>query len=264
MSDTISIAIKNSIATVALNRAEKKNAMSIEMMEDLIECGETLKEEPDVRAIILTGEGDSFCAGIDLSDLMKFAGNLDKARELMATPLGDHGANIFQRPATVWRELPVPVIAAIKGNCLGAGAQLCLGADFRIAAPDTCYSIMEAKWGLIPDMGISQSLPKLLPADRAMELIMTGRVLSAEEALRFGLFTEISKDPLARAEELAETLMLSTPEALAASKQMVHQLWYNPKEGLQLEAHLQSRLIGSPNQMEKTMASMQKRDPIFK
>ena len=255
--------IEDGIVTVMLSRPERKNAMSVQMMDDIIEAGETLIAREDIRAVILNGAGDSFCAGIDLDDLMKFAGNLDLAKEMMATALGDHGANKFQRPTTIWRDLRVPVIAALSGNCLGAGAQLALGADIRIAKDDLSFSIMEAKWGLIPDMGISQSLPRLIPADRALALIMTGTKLDAQRALNYGLVTEVCSDPYARAMELAREIVTMSPDAVAASKQMVNALWFNPKDGLKLEATLQQSLIGKPNQIEKTMASMQKRPPNF-
>ena len=263
MPETVSLAIEDQIAQVTLNRPDKKNAMSLQMMEELVTVAEGLRTDKSVRVVILNAEGDSFCAGLDLADLMGLAGNLDKTREMLATVLDKTGANIFQRPCTIWKDFPQPVIAVVKGNTLGAGAQLALGADYRIAAPDTRFSIMEAKWGLIPDMGITQSLPGIMRADQAFEIISTGRILDAREAQEFGLLSKVEDDADEAAHSYAETLRLSSPDALAALKTMTQSMWSAGKAGLELEAALQSSLIGTPNQMEKSMASMQKRVPSF-
>ncbi|MEM7241557.1 MAG: crotonase/enoyl-CoA hydratase family protein [Pseudomonadota bacterium] len=264
MPDTISISQDAAITTIRLNRAEKKNAMSLQMMQELIDAGRAVGADPSCRVVILTGEGDSFCAGLDLADLMKLGGDVGKTKEILDTPIDDTGANLFQLPCTIWRQLDVPVIAALSGNVLGAGAQLALGADYRIGARDVRFSILEAKWGLIPDMGITQILPGLLAADQAFELISTGRILDAEEASALGLVSKLADDPEAEAQVLAETLCASSPQALAAGKELIRKSWGSPDDGLALEAALQKSLIGTPNQMEKTMASMQKRAPHFK
>ena len=161
------------------------------------------------------------------------------------------------------QSLDIPVIAALNGVVYGAGAQLALGADFRIAAPDTKFSIMEAKWGLIPDMGISQSLPKLMRADQAMELVMTGRVLDASEAQILGLITRIADDPLTEAIAMAEALKTKSPDALKGAKHLVNGTWGCGEAGLKLEAQLQAAIMGQPNQMEMVMATMAKRAPNF-
>ena len=264
MPETIKISQDQGITTIQLNRAEKKNAMSLQMMDEFIAAGRAIADDSECRAVTLTGDGDSFCSGLDLADLMKLGGDVAKTKEILATSLDDTGANQFQLPCTIWRQLDVPVIAVLRGNVLGAGAQLALGADYRIAAPDTRFSIMEAKWGLIPDMGISQALPALMPADHALELFATGRVLDASEALELGLISKVMDNPDAAAKDLVAQISAASPDAVAASKELVREQWGRSEASLKLEAELQSKLIGSPNQMEKTMASMQKRDPIFK
>jgi enoyl-CoA hydratase/carnithine racemase len=188
---------------------------------------------------------------------------MDELRTKILTPPKGETSNEFQAPATIWSSLNVPVIAALEGVVFGAGAQLALGADFRIAAKDTKFSIMEAKWGLIPDMGISQSLPKLVRADIAMDLIMTGRVLDAPEAQSLGLITRLADNPLAEAIAMAELLSTKSPDALAAGKKLVNGTWGCGEAGLKLEAELQAAIIGQPNQMEMVVATMGKREPKF-
>jgi len=264
MTETVLSQIEDGIATVTLNRPAKKNAMSFDMMRALVETGKSLAATQGLQAVILTGADHCFCAGIDLQSLMSMAPRMDEIRDKILNPPEGEVANEFQAPVTLWSTLPVPVIAALEGVAYGAGAQLALGADFRIAAPDARFSIMEAKWGLIPDMGISQSLPKLMRADIAMELIMTGRVLGAAEAQNIGLITKLSDDPLAEAMTLARTLCTKSPDALAAAKKLVNGTWGCGEAGLRLEAELQAAIIGQPNQMEMVMAAMGKREARFR
>ncbi|MEM9714891.1 MAG: crotonase/enoyl-CoA hydratase family protein [Pseudomonadota bacterium] len=261
---TLDLTQQDGIATVRLNRPSVKNAMSLEMMDELYEAGLQLAADKSLRAVILTGGSDVFCAGIDVNVLMSGAQNMDAMRAQIAMPISKVVGNKFQAPNTVWSTLPVPVIAAINGHCLGAGMQLALGADFRIAAPDAKLSILEAKWGLIPDMGITQSLPKYMRADRAKELLMTGRMLDASEAQSLGLITELADDPITKAQEMAESFKAFSPDAIAQSKQLVDEVWGADEIGLQLEADLQLKIIGGANQMAKAMASFSKSDPSFK
>jgi len=263
MTQTVLSQVENGIATVTLNRPTKKNAMSFDMMHELGETAKSLAGTKGLRAVILTGSDHCFCAGIDLQSLMSMAPQMDKIRAEILTPPKGENANRFQAPVTIWASLNAPVIAALEGVAYGAGAQLALGADFRIASPDARFSIMEAKWGLIPDMGLSQSLPKLMRADAAMELIMTGRVLDAGEALNLGLISRIADTPLAAALEFAETLKTKSPDALAAAKKLVNGTWARGEAGLKLEAELQAAIIGRPNQMEMVMAAIGKREPTF-
>jgi enoyl-CoA hydratase/carnithine racemase len=264
MSDSLTVEIANGIAEVRLNRPERKNALTLDLFEALAAAGERLKTEPGLRAVILSGAGGDFCAGLDLGVMTAMAGRLDEMRARLLTPLADGHANWFQRPCTVWMDLDVPVIAAISGVCLGGGLQLALAADVRIARGDARLSIMEAKWGLIPDMGITQSLPRLMRADQAKDLMMTARMVSGDEALDVGLVTRLADDPLDAARALAREISGRSPDAVAGIKRLVDQAWtLPPGEGLRLEARLQDPILGGANQIEAVMANLQKRPPKF-
>jgi enoyl-CoA hydratase/carnithine racemase len=266
MSDIVRVTLgKDGVAEVCLNRPEKKNAWSLEMFDALAGTADRLAGEAGLRAVILRGEGGCFSSGLDLSVMQGFARDMEGLKREIATPPTGELANRFQKPVVAWQALPVPVIAAIEGVAYGAGMQLALAADFRIAAPEARLSIMEMKWGLIPDMGISQSLPRLMRADHAKELIMTARVLGAEEALASGLITRIAADPVAAARGMAAELAQKSPDALAAAKRLVEDGWtLPPGDGLGLEARLQGDIIGSANQIEAVMAAMGGRPPCFR
>lgn len=254
------------VAEVRLARPEKKNAVTLEMLDALTAAGEALAGAPGLRAVVLTGTGGDFCAGIDTGTLMAMAGRLDALKaEVLDLPEGEI-ANRFQKPAKVWRDLPVPVIAAIEGVCFGAGMQIALGCDVRIAAPAARLSIMEARWGLIPDMGLSLSLPRLMQMDRALELILTARVLSGTEAAAAGLVTRVADDPLAAARALADEIAGQSPDAVRAGKALATAVWggASAAEGLRLEAVLQARIMGAPDQVETVMARMGKRAPVYR
>lgn len=256
---------EDGVAEVCLNRPERKNAWTLEMFDALAAAARGLSGRAGLRAVILRGAGGCFSSGLDLSVMQGFARDLEGLRREIVTPPAGEAANRFQQPVVAWQRLPVPVIAAIEGVAYGAGMQLALAADFRIAAPDARLSVMEAKWGLIPDMGISQSLPRLVRADLAKELIMTARVLGAEEALALGLLTRIDAEPVAAAQRLAAELAQRSPDALAAAKRLVEEGWtLPPGEALALEARLQAGIIGGANQAEAVMAAMAGRAPRFR
>lgn len=251
------------LAEVQLNRPEKRNALDLDLLDALSEAAEALKANRDLRAVILSGAGDAFCAGLDTAEFLRMFQALPEIKaQVLAAPEGQ--PNRFQRPCTVWSELPVPVIAVVHGVVFGAGLQLALGADFRLAARDTRLSVMEARWGLIPDMGITQTLPRLIRADQAKDLILTGREVAAPEALEIGLITRICDDPLAEAHAMAARFAQISPDVLRAGKRLVDETWTAPTgQGLRREAELQADLLGSPNQIEAVMAGMQKRTPKF-
>lgn len=252
------------VATIRLNRPEKMNAITLEMFDALPAAANALAGIPTLRAAILSGAGEHFCSGLDTSVFRQFAASLDDMRKRLMTPLPGQKANWFQYPAMALQALPVPVIAAISGNCFGGGLQFALAADFRIAAPDARFSVMEAKWGLIPDMGLTQSLPKLLRADQAKDLIMTARILEAPEALALGLITRIEKDPEAAAADYARFLSQRSPDVIRTAKALVDQTWTAAENGLALEAELQNQILGQPNQIEAVMANMQERAPNYR
>lgn len=265
MGDIVLIDLAGGVATVTLNRPEKKNALSMEMFTAIAEAGEGLKAVAGLRAVILTGAGGDFCAGLDFAAMGQLATDLDAIRARLATPLPGGKANWFQKPSTVWAELPVPVIAAIQGVCLGGGLQIALGADIRLARPDARLSIMESRWGLIPDMGITQSLPRLMRADHAKRLMMTAEMVTGERAAALGLVTELAEDPMADARALAAGIAARSPDAVAGIKRLVDSTWTLPEgEGLAVEAALQAPIIGAPNQVEAVAANMQKRPPRFR
>ena len=256
----VSVELRDHVAVVTLTRAEKHNALDGPMFTGILAAAEEVASLAGVRAVVLHGDGPSFCSGIDIASLMSDGGSLDWVLE---RPAGVK-SNIVQRVCTDWIDLPVPVIAAIHGNCFGGGLQLALGADIRIAAPDARLSVMEVKWGLVPDMGITSSLPRLLPIDVAKELTFTGRVVSGEEAAALGLVTRTAADPLAAALELASSIAERSPDAVRAAKRLFDTSWNLPVEdGLVLETDLQVGLIGSPNQMAAVMAGMTKQPGEF-
>ena len=190
---------------------------------------------------------------------------MEEVQDQMCNPPVGEDANWFQRPCYIWRLLQVPVIAAIDGICIGAGLQLALSADIRLASPTTRMSIMESKWGLIPDMGITQVLPQLMRADQAKELMMTGRMLDATASERVGLITRIVADPLSAAKDLAKEIMGLSPEAVNGSKVLIDKTWnLSPGLGLAVEAQMQSKIIGTPNQIESVVARLEKRSANFK
>src|SRR5579884_4336449 len=256
----VRIDVAEHVATVTLSRPEKHNALDVPMFDAIVAAAERLRNEKGVRAVVLHGDGPSFCSGLDIAGLMASDPGGDPIGERLREP----APNYFQRTGYGWVTLPVPVIAAIHGNCLGGGLQIALGADIRVAAPDARLSVMEVKWGLIPDMAISQTLPRLVGLDVAAELTFTGRVVTGEEALALGLVTRLAADPLAAARELAAQIAARSPDAVRGAKRLLHAAWgAPPAQTLALEAEIQRQLIGSPNQVAAVMAGMSGRPPEF-
>ncbi|WP_370228725.1 crotonase/enoyl-CoA hydratase family protein [Cognatishimia sp.] len=258
----VSVEFANHIAHVTLTRGDKMNALDQAMLDGIIEAGENLRGKEGLRAVVVSGEGDAFCAGLDV---MSFAGFAGQDPEALLMPRTHGMSNTFQRVCTVWRELEVPVIAALHGVCYGGGMQIALGADIRIAAPQTKLSIMEMKWGLIPDMGGMVVLPNLMRSDDMRKLIYTAEPILADDAQRMGLVTELAEDPLARAQELATEIAGKSPSAMRAAKALIDfaESGASVADVLLEESRVQASLIGKPEQMEVVMANMQKRPPKF-
>ena len=265
----VTIDINDGVADVRLNRPEKYNALSQSMFKAIIDAGEQLRDDKSLRAVVLSGNGRGFCAGLDMDSFAKM-GDSDKAatqggsetKSLLDTD--GRVENFAQRPALVWKYLQVPVIAALHGVAYGGGAQIALGADIRIAAPDLKMSVMEIKWGLVPDMSITQTLRDLLPMDVAKQLAFTGQVLSGNEAQKLGLVTQVAEDAHAQAMSMAREIAGKSPEAIRAAKQLFETAWHaDAKTGLELEAELQAGLIGTANQREAIAANFAKRAPEF-
>jgi enoyl-CoA hydratase/carnithine racemase len=258
--DRVSISVADHIALVTLTRPEKHNALDVAMFNAIAAAAERVAAEPGVRAVVLHGEGPSFCSGLDVAGVMASQPNSDA---LMA-PLREPVPNWFQRTVYRWLEVPVPVIAAIHGHCLGGGLQIALAADIRFATPDSKLSVLEVKWGLIPDMAITRTLPRLVGIDVAKELAFTGMIVSGAEAGELGLVTHVVDDPLEAARSLAAEVAGRSPDAVGAMKRLLEQSWIgSAQETLRLEADLQLGLLGTPNQLEAVRAGMLKQPAEF-
>jgi enoyl-CoA hydratase/carnithine racemase len=259
-SPRVQIEIDDHVAVVTLSRPDKHNALDVAMFEGIINAAERLRTEPGVRAVVLHGEGPSFCSGLDVVAIMQAGGGVQGLTDRVQGEV----PNWFQRSARDWTTLPMPVIAAVHGNCFGGGLQIALGADIRIAAPDARLSVMEVKWGLIPDMAITRALPRLVGIDVAKELTFTGRVFDGEEAVGLGVVTRVADDPLAAARELAETIAGRSPDAVRGAKRLFEESWTgDAPDTLALEAELQLGLIGSANQLAAVAAGFTKQPPDF-
>ncbi len=249
------------VADVRMVRADKHNGLDWAMFVSLNEAIDELRGADGVRAIVLSGDGPSFCAGLDFQSFA--SGNGDLAGDGFKVAEGEI-ANHAQRVAYGWRQLEVPVVAALHGACFGGGLQIALGADIRIAAPDTRLSVMEIRYGLVPDMSLWQTIDRLVRDDVARELAYTARIVEAPEALNLGLVTRIEDDPLAAAKALAAEIAGRSPDAIRRIKRLADE---TPKlsaaEGLALEAALQKELIGSPNQIAAVGAAMSKQPAAF-
>ncbi len=253
------------VADVRLDRPDKMNAIDAAMFEALAETGDALARDPSVRAVVLSGEGRAFCAGLDLSSFQSLASSGGGSQGRSFFDRDERSpANRAQRAAWVWTELPVPVIAGVHGVAYGGGFQIAMGADIRFAAPDARFSVREVQYGLVPDMSATQTLRHLVRLDVAKELTFTGRVFSGSEAAELGLVTHLSDTPREAALELAREIAGRCPDAVRAAKQLLQSsVVGGVAEGLELEAALQRRLIGSPNQLEAVKATFEKREPRF-
>ena len=238
----IQLEIQDGIAIVRLNRPEKRNAMSFALLRQLIKTAEKIKRDRTIRCVILSGEAQVFSAGIDLSDLNNPQNRLYAAWELLKP-----GQSLFQKAFLIWQQLPVPVIAAIEGYCFGAGMQLALAADLRIAHPKTQMSIMESRWGLVPDMGLTRSIKGIVGVDLAKELTLTGRIFDGEYAHSIGLVTHINEQPMQQAMELANEMLQRSPDALLAIKRILDAMQHAPNQALRLEKIWQLKLLLGKN-----------------
>jgi enoyl-CoA hydratase/carnithine racemase len=259
----VQVTYENHIAQVRLTRADKMNAVDQEMIDAIIAAGREVAAS-DARVAVISGEGRAFCAGIDITGLSGMMGK-EPADVLMPRSHGEGTTNQWQEVAMAWARLEIPVIAAIHGVCFGAGIQLALGCDIRIAAPGTKFAVMEMKWGIVPDMGGMVLLPKLVRSDVLRRLTYTAAPVESDQAERWGLITEIAEDPLASALSLAEMIAGKSPSAIRAAKRLIEIAESAPAEEVLLaESRLQSDLIGKPEQMEVIAAEMQKRPAVFK
>jgi len=260
----VTVTITDAVADVRLNRPEKRNALDQAMFAGLITAGERLKSEPGVRAIVLSGEGPDFCAGLDFGSFEAMRDGRRLSLEVDLPPGHGPARAAGQRAAYVWTEIPVPVIAAVTGNALGGGLQIALGADIRIVAPDARMSVLEIRWGLVPDMTGTQLLPELVGRDVAKELTFSGRVVRGEEAVMLGLATRVDADPRRAALELARSVAGRSPHAIRAAKRLLDLAGrVDLQAGFAAEQREIGALIGRPNQAEAVAAEFEKRPPRF-
>jgi enoyl-CoA hydratase/carnithine racemase len=259
------------VVELQLARADKMNALDPAMFDALIEAGEALRDDRAVRAVVISGRGKAFCAGLDMASFERMqqqgagSGVLGEGAAGADLLVRTHGiSNAAQQVAMVWREVPVPVIAAVHGVAFGGGLQVALGADIRIVAPDTKLSVMEIKWGLVPDMAGMVLMRELARSDVVRELTFTGRIFSGEEALRIGFATRVAADPLAEALQMAHEIAGKSPDAIRAGKRLLNtSASHSAAEMLLAESVEQKALIGSPNQVEAVKANIERRAPRF-
>jgi enoyl-CoA hydratase/carnithine racemase len=263
MTELVTIDVVDHVADVRLNRPEKMNALSMPMFDAICAAAEAVMADTSIRAVVLSGEGRAFCAGLDLANFTD--------PNALGGPAGPFGPgrggfwpNFYQKPGYLWKDVPVPVIAALHGPVFGGGFQIALGADIRIAHPEVQMSLMEIKWGLIPDMSGTQTLRDLVRMDVAKELAFTGRVVRGVEAERIGLVTHLDENPREAALAMAREIATKNPQAIVLDKLLLESVWHGSDiRGLELEEKLQSRVIMTPSQLEAVMAGMQKRPAKF-
>ncbi len=249
----VTVEVSGHVAEVRLSRPDKHNALDHAMFVAINAAIERLRGEAGVRAVVLSGDGPSFCSGLDFPSFVAEG----RPVEEMLKPHPGSDANFAQHVAYGWQTLPIPVIAAVHGNCIGGGAQIALAADVRIVTAAARISIREAAWGLIPDMGISRSLPRLVRADIASELLLTARFVAGAEAVDIGLATRLSDEPLGAARALAAEIAALSPDATRRAKALLGRAWDLPAaESLALEQELQRELLGTANQLKAVQAGL--------
>lgn len=259
--DRVLVTTHDHVAHVVLNRPDKRNGLDLPMFEGIVAAAKKVAADPTVRAVVLRGEGKAFCAGLDWQAFM-VADDATRAR-LLERP-SESPANLAQRLGWIWQELEVPVICAIQGVAFGGGLQIALGADIRLLGPDAQLSVMEIKYGLVPDMSATKTLLTLVRPDVARELTFTGRIVGAEEAVSLGLGTRTCADPIAEADALARQIATKSPHAIRAIKRLYRTTpELDTRAAFALETSEQLKLLGSPNQLEAVMSVMQKREPSF-
>ncbi|GGF40548.1 enoyl-CoA hydratase/isomerase family protein [Marmoricola endophyticus] len=256
----VTCTVADHIAHVRLDRADKLNALTLDTLRQLARTAHDLRRDRQLRAVVLSGEGEAFSAGLDFGAVVRDP--LGIVTSFLPRPW--RGTNTFQEACWAWRRLPVPVVAAVHGHCLGGGLQLALAADFRIASPDSQWSVLEAKWGLIPDMTGIRTLAELVGIDTAKRLTMTGQLLTGTQAEAKGLVTELATDPLAASFDLAHELARRSPDALAAAKRLFNGHWRSGvRRVLAAERVEQAALLAAANTKAARSAAFGHNEPVF-
>lgn len=260
--ELVTCRIENGIAQVRINRPDKLNALTLDTLDQLVATARRLSIDKTLRAVVIAGEGDAFCAGLDFATVLKDPRRI--ALAFVPRVWRQDGTNTFQEACWAWRRIPVPVIAAVHGHCLGGGLQIALGADFRYATSDSKWSVLEGKWGLIPDMSGIQSLSEVVGIDTAKRLTMTAETISGERAHELGLVSELTDDPVADATAFAEQLAQRSPDALAASKRLFNTTWTrSPRRTFAKERFEQAFLLAAANTKRAQKAAFAKKQPEF-
>lgn len=261
-SGLVTCRVENAIAQVRLNRPDKLNALTLDTLDELVATAHRLAADKTLRAVVLAGEGDAFCAGLDFATVLKDPRRIAVA--FLPRVWRADGTNTFQEACWAWRRIPVPVVAAVHGHCLGGGLQIALGADFRFSTPDARWSVLEGKWGLIPDMSGIQALSELVGIDTAKRLTMTAETFTGEQAQRWGLVSELADEPVAAATAFAEQLAQRSPDALAAAKRLFNRTWTrSPRRTFARERVEQAFLLAAANTKRAQRAAFGKSQPEF-
>jgi len=256
----ITCTVDEGVARVWLDRPDKLNGLTLDMLAELAATSRRLRQDKSLRAVVLTGAGESFSAGLDFGSALRSPAQI--ARTFIPSLL--RGTNTFQEAAWGWRRLPVPVVAAVQGHCYGGGLQIALGADFRISTPGAQWSVLEAKWGLTPDMSGIRSLAQVVGMDTAKLLTMTGDTITGARAKELGLVTQLSDDPLADADELVERLKSRSPDAVAAAKRLFEGTWTSsPRRTFGRERAEQLALLMNANTRIAREAAFKRATPVF-
>ncbi|AEV85397.1 enoyl-CoA hydratase [Actinoplanes sp. SE50] len=257
----VSLTIDNGIAQVRLNRPEKLNALVLDTLHELIAVARRLRRDRSVRAVVIAGEGPSFSAGLDIAGTLKSPARVVRA----FVPVPWRGTNLFQEACWAWRRIPVPVIAAVHGHCYGGGIQIALAADLRFATPDSQWSVLEGKWGIIPDMSGIRSLTEVVGLDVAKRLTMTAERFSGARAAELGIVTELADDPVKAATAFAESLLAKSPDAIAAAKRLLNgAVTSSARRTFARERWEQIRLLRLPNTAILRRAVLAKATPEFR
>jgi enoyl-CoA hydratase/carnithine racemase len=269
--DRVKVSIEGGIADVRLDRADKRNALDPAMFDAIARAGKDLVSNKEIRAVVLSGSGASFCAGLDFASFQSMANGGSSNSDSKSNSGENAGAmqpgaitHLAQQICWVWQEVPVPVIAAIQGHALGGGMQLALGADIRIAHPDTQFAMREVHWGLIPDMTGTLMLSRLVRDDVAKDLVFSARVISGTEAHQLGVVTRLTDSPLEVAMQIASEIAQRSPDAVRGAKALINRLSNaGAAEHFAEERKIIYSLIGKPNQVEAVMSNFEKRPASF-
>ena len=269
--DRVKVSIEGGIADVRLDRADKRNALDPAMFDAIARAGKDLVSNKEIRAVVLSGSGASFCAGLDFASFQSMANGGSSSSETKSNSGENAGAmqpgaitHLAQQICWVWQEVPVPVIAAIQGHALGGGMQLALGADIRIAHPDTQFAMREVHWGLIPDMTGTLMLSRLVRDDVAKDLVFSARVISGTEAHQLGVVTRLTDSPLETAMQIASEIAERSPDAVRGAKALINRLSNaGAAEHFAEERKIIYSLIGKPNQVEAVTSNFEKRPASF-